>query len=437
MTTKKSKPAELVQITASPVPPLRQSTSEVMSCRLSYVESFIKGNKQPGGLDSARGTQIHQALGQYAAWCATKGVKQDLVAFDKFSEGVGLAAHKILIGVRDSYEVDHQTLFATELPMAMDEDFNPTDIVEALDGIIQGSGKPAAYQGTLDTLYAFREEYKINIDDFKSHMRPYDPSDTLQGKMYCLLAFQHFPWVQEIQFRLVFVRYTRLYRTVTYRRSELPQLIEAVRSARIRQNIIHDDYKNGKEIEATAGNHCWWCSMLSDASCPIGKYNAAMQLTMPQRLNFALWYANFSRANNAVMKDYVQATEKSIVTKDGNDKFYRYGSEKKESSVYPLFKKTANGLEKDNQGNYVLPIIDLLLDHAYAFSDDVDWMGNLFISGSKLEGYLKPKKKRVLVHQAISDAADKVTKVSLRISKPLDAEPTSDDADDEDKDGEF
>lgn len=414
---------KLVQIE---VPPLRQSTAEVMSCRLSYVESYIKGRKQPGGLDSARGTQIHQALGQYAAWCATKGVKQDLFAFDKFSEGVGLAAHKILVGVRESYDVDHQHLFATELPMSLDEDFNPTDVEESLAGIIQSSGKPAWYQGTLDTLYAYRDEDKINIDDFKSHSRPYSPEETLQGKMYCLLAFLHFPWVQEIQFRLVFVRYTRVYRSVVYKRSDVPQLIESVLSSRIRQQMIHDDYKNGKDIEATAGTHCWWCSMLSDASCPIGQYNAAMQLTMQQRLNFALWYGNFSRANSAVMKDYVQATGKAIVTKDSNEKFYKYGPEEKESNVYPVFKKTSDGLAKDNLGSYEMPIVELLLDHAYAYPEDIEWMGNLSISATKLESYLKTK-KRAVTHQAITDTADKVTKVSLRVSKPLDAEPTDED----------
>jgi hypothetical protein len=135
------------------------------------------------------------------------------------------------------------------------------------------------------------------------------------------------------------------------------------------------------------------------------------------------------------MKDYVQASGNPIVAKDGNEKFYRYGPEEKESNVYPVFKKTAEGLEKNNQGNYVLPIIDLLLDHAYSQPEDVDWLGNITISATKLEPYLKTK-KRVNVHQAISDTVDKVTKVSLRISKPMDAEPIDED-DEEDQEEEF
>src|ERR1700677_2588296 len=116
----------LVQIDLSDVPPLRQSTAEVMGCRTSYVETFIKGRKSPGGLESARGIQVHNALGRYASYCATEQVSQDLAAFQRFTEGVGLAAHKILAGVRDSYEVDYKTLFATELMMSLDENFQPT-----------------------------------------------------------------------------------------------------------------------------------------------------------------------------------------------------------------------------------------------------------------------------------------------------------------------
>jgi hypothetical protein len=426
---------ELIQITTDDMPPLRQSTAEVMNCRLSYVETFIKGRKQPGGLDSARGTQIHNALGRYASWCASKQLGQDLEAFDRLSRGVGLAAHKILAGVRESYEVDWRHLFATELMMSLDENFQPTDVVESLEGVVGDSGEEPAYQGTLDTLYVFREEHRINIDDFKSHVRPYDPGDTLQGKMYCLMTFQHFPWVQEIRFRLVFVRYHRLYREIIYKRSDVPQLIDAIRSSRNRQKMIHEDYDNNQEIEATAGTHCFWCALLSDASCPIGQYNSAMQLTMQQRMNFALWYSQFSRVNNAVMKDYVQATGRAIVTKDGNNKFYKFGPEEKESKLYPVFRKTVDGLEKDNQGNFTMPIIDLLLDHAYSDPEDIEWLGNLSISGTKLEGALKAK-KRAITHQAISDAADKVTKVSMRISKPLDQEPADNDDDDEPEDEE-
>ncbi len=58
---------ELVQIQLDDMPPLRQSTAETMSCPLFYVESKIRGNEQPGGMESARGTQVHDVHAKYAS----------------------------------------------------------------------------------------------------------------------------------------------------------------------------------------------------------------------------------------------------------------------------------------------------------------------------------------------------------------------------------
>ena len=244
--------SELVQIEA-----LHQSTEQVMSCPVFYVEAFPKGRKQPGGLESARGVQVHHVGSEYASWCAKKSVAQDLEAFDRFALGAGPSASKILIGMRDSYLVDYKHLLATELTMRLDEDLNPTDTVDALEGIAGDSGLPAAYEGILDALYVYREEAKINIDDLKTHPQPFDPKDTLQGPMYAVFCFRHFPWVREIKFKLIFVRYNNLFREVTYTREDLPFLVEMVRAARARQKMLHTMYAAGEELEAVPGNHCF------------------------------------------------------------------------------------------------------------------------------------------------------------------------------------
>ena len=78
---------ELVQIQKSSIPPLRQSTSDVMACPRFYSEVFIKGNKPPGGLEAARGTEIHEAMASYLSHCARKSIGMDLDAFEIFSLG--------------------------------------------------------------------------------------------------------------------------------------------------------------------------------------------------------------------------------------------------------------------------------------------------------------------------------------------------------------
>lgn len=426
---------DLIQVELQDIPPLRQSTVEVMSCPVFYVESQIKRRPQPGGIESARGTQFHHAASRYTSYCAVKGVSQDLEAFDRFTEGVGHAAHKILVGMRESYTVDFTHLLATELSMALDDNFQPTDVVEAIEGTVGDSGEPSAYQGTPDAVYAFREQFLIQIDDFKTHPRPFEPAETLQGKMYSLFMFQHFPWVQEVRFRLIFVRYRNLFREVTYTRADVPAMIEVVRSARARQRMIHDMVEAGEAIEAIPGSHCQYCPLLSNRRCPISEFNPAMQLSYEDRLKFAIWYKVFSASNTKVLRERVDATGRSVFLKDYNGKIYKFGPEEKNSKVYPLFKGDGKTLEVDHRGKPLMPIIDLLMDHFDTFPDDVGWMSKLEISGTKLKSYLGTK-KRVLLDQAVSDSADDVTKVKMTVSKPLDAMPDEDEEFDEDGDDE-
>lgn len=409
----------LVQIE---IPPWHQSVELLTSCPQLYVESVIKSNPQPGGLDSMRGTEVHRVGAVYVHYCAQKRVASDLAEFDKLAAGVGPLAARILGGMRDSYNVDFAHVLATELTLSVDEHFQPTDIVEAIAGTCSDSGEKPMIVGTLDAAYAFIDEGLMRVDDLKTHLHPFDPGDKLQGKTYSALVFLHFPWVQRVIFRLIFVRYRKVIREVEYDRGQLPDLIAAVQAGRNRQKKIHADYEAGNEIDALSGNHCWYCPLLSNAKCPIAAYNPNMQLTMSQRLNFNLFYRQFSRANNLAMKGYVQEKGRPIVVKDGNGKVYTYGPVETESEVYPVFKFNSNGMEFRDPANPVLPIIDLLIDYAADNPGDSQWMRNLTISSTSIKRYLKTN-KRAFLDQAVEDTVEKVTKTPLRVSKPLDAVP--------------
>jgi len=415
----KKKSTDLVQITKSPIPPLRQSTQTTMACPRFYVESFIKGNKSPSGLDAARGTEIHKTMAAYLSHCARKQLKMDLDTFEKFSRGAGPQAYKILSGLRDGYVCDFDHLFATEISMALDENLHPTDLIPELEGICKDSGRPAFYQGTLDGVYVFREEKRILIDDFKSHMKPFD-ADTEQSKEYATFIFQHFDWVQEVEFRLTFVRYRNLSRSVKYTREEVPVLIETLKAARARQETLHVKYDAGEEIEAISGANCIYCPLLSNRACPIADWNPQLQLDPVDRLKYHLWYSAFSKVNNAALKDYVDGTGKKVVLRDYNGKCYSYGPTETESDVYPLFQATADGIATDREGNPSLPIVSLLMDYAHSTPGDTGWFGKLSISGTELKSKLKAK-SRAFLHQAITDTAEKVTKVKMKVSKPLDS----------------
>ena len=78
-----------------------------------------------------------------------------------------------------------------------------------------------------------------------------------------------------------------------------------------------------------------------------------------------------------------------------------------------------------------MPIVSLLLDKTLVPPDDREWLGKLVISSTKLDSPLKSK-KRVLAHQVITDAAEKVPKVRFE-AKPIDEIP---DEEPEDEEGE-
>jgi hypothetical protein len=425
----------LVQIDKTPIPPWHQSTEFLTSCPTLYVETAIKGKGQPGGMDSARGNEVHRAGAAYAAYCALKGISSDLQAFDEFAAGAGPLAARILAGMRDSYEVDYRHLLATELTLSLDEKFRPTDIPEQLAFPFEENDAEAVVVGTLDALYSFPEQAAMRIDDLKTHPRPFDPNEKLQGKTYALMVFLHFPLVERVEFRLIFVRYRNVTRSVEFTRDMIPDLMAAVSSARERQIKIHTDYAAGKTMEALAGNHCWYCPLMSNGACPIAEYNAQMQLTPAERLNFNLWYGVFSKINNAAMKSYIQETGRPVVLKDFNGKCYTYGPVEKESEVYPVFQFGTNGMEFITAASPVMPIIDLLIDYACDNQADSEWMKNVVISSTSLKKYLKAN-KRSFLDQAIEDTATKVTKTPLRVSKPLDAVPEEPEWDEEEFDDE-
>ncbi len=420
---RKAKQTDLVQIQRNPIPAWHQSLEPVTSCPTFYVAAEIQGKKQPGGLDSARGKQVHKTGASYASWCAHKEVEMDLEAFDRFTAGAGPAAAKILAGMRDSYRVDFRNLLATEITMSLDENLQPTNIAKAIEGIVVDSGLPPAFVGTLDALYMYRQDLKAFIDDLKTHFIPYEPEETLQAKMYALLVFLHFPWVMEVRFRLIFVRYKDLKKDVTYMRSDVPSLTEAIKSARALQIMIHEEYDSGKKIEAIGGPQCVYCPLLSNRSCPVAEYNSNMQLTMEERVSFKLWYESFNRINNAALKDYVQGSGRKVILKNHNGKHFVFGPEESESTIYPVFQATADGILTDKDNNPIMPIVSLLLDTTLIPLEDRGWLGKLVISSSAMDSALKKAKKRVLAHHAITDAAEHITKVRMKVSKPLDTLP--------------
>jgi hypothetical protein len=72
-------------------------------------------------------------------------------------------AARILSDMRDSFEVDHEHVLATELNMSLDERFRPTRVADAIAGTCLDSKDEPVVVGTLDALYSFPEEGMMRI----------------------------------------------------------------------------------------------------------------------------------------------------------------------------------------------------------------------------------------------------------------------------------
>ena len=135
---KKKEPAKqfgnLVQIDPRIVPPTHQSSESLLGCKKNYATQAIEGRRNPGGIESARGTEIHRTMSLYLSHCGRMERAIDLAAFDEFAKGAGVEASRILVGVRDSYQTDFSHLLATEIVMKMDENFQPVQVSPLIGG---------------------------------------------------------------------------------------------------------------------------------------------------------------------------------------------------------------------------------------------------------------------------------------------------------------
>lgn len=409
-------------------PPLTQTLAGQMACEYGYKLVQIDGLKTPNAGPSYRGTDIHAVLAPYALHCAQKRVPADFMYLDSLCSSLGDEAAQILESCRDNITIDHQNLFAVEVLMGLDRDFQPTYAINH-DGEIlppnpiwnfesQPTAFPA-YCGILDVIYIMPGGRVARIVDWKSHPRPFE-ADTIQGKLYSLLLFMHMPELQEIEFGLRFVRYANKVTTHKYFRSDVPQMMEDVRRIRNRQKEIHLKVKEGGELRVHGGAHCCYCPCALDPigiPCPNGALNPMLK-SPAEMLNWMLSTEVQLRQVKDALKQFVDGTEQSVVSTDANGKHYTYGPVAREKITYPLF-------EGSLEDGFNMAILDKLLDWANDKDNRKDltprkgsnpWLCNLRIGATELNRYLNANKREIL-HNSIRDLAIVETVTQLKVTR--------------------
>jgi PD-(D/E)XK nuclease superfamily protein len=287
------------------IPPLSQSRYGDMACEALYDRKHIQCARLGESEAAARGTEIHQVLATYINHLVGTRRATDLELFDALVRGAGTEAREVLEKFRDNHAFDPEKILATELHIALDENFLPIEHPN-------DEGQIAEYEGTLD-LVMIHSLIEAEIDDWKSYYQVID-ADTFQSKFYPLLLMCLNPSLESVKFVLEFVRYAAS-RSVEYTRKDLPWLKELAQRERARQRKLHG-LKRSRKLKTSPGRHCTWCPLLLNG-CPVAETNPYARMTAEGRLRFAIWLQEAEKQNTRVLKD-LMVERGPIRYRDGN-----------------------------------------------------------------------------------------------------------------------
>jgi hypothetical protein len=295
-----------------------------MACETLYVRKHVQCARLGESAPAARGIEIHQVLATYINQLVRTTHTTDLELFDALMRGAGTEAREVLQKFRDNHAFDPEKILATELHIALDDNFVPIEHPG-------DDGQIADYEGTLD-LVMLHSLTEAEIDDWKSYYQVID-ADTFQSKFYPLLLMCLNPSLERVKFVLEFVRYG-VSRCAEYTPKDLPWLKELARRERARQTKLHELVSSGdRDMKVSPGRHCTWCPLLLNG-CPVAETNPYGQMTPEQRLRFALWLQEAEKQNTRVLKE-LMVEQGPIRYRDENESEYVAGFVPTEKRFYP------------------------------------------------------------------------------------------------------
>lgn len=377
--------AQLTQI--GTMPPLSQSKFEDMACSALYLARHIEGRKSDSE-PARRGHEIHEAIAEYVEHLVRTRRKTDYEKLAELAASCGDEAREILQRFSESWFIDPETVFGTEVYIAAVSD--ERGIYPVLDkegsrvsreeiGMLRGN----VFEGTLD-LVTLDSPTEATIYDWKSYFQIVD-ADTFQSKLYPLLLFCLNPKLERVRFVLSFVRYGDAQRDVTYTRSDVPKLKKLAERERARQLELHA--YPGTDWKATPGRHCVWCPLMAGNECPVARTNPYATMKAEERVAFAIWLSAAKKENDRVLKS-LMVEGGPISYQDANGTAYLAEFAGVVKKFYPL--PTAG------------PIIH---EYATQHEDDSAFIEKLTVGG--LSSPLKAKKRAELVEHLAAIAEER------------------------------
>ncbi len=380
---------------ASTIPPLSQSRQADMACQCLYIRKHVIGGPMAESQAAARGIEVHHVLATYINHLVRTKLSTDLELLGRLISGAGSDVQQALERFRDNHAFNPEQVLATELHIALDEDFNPMlDTAPDKEYCETDSAPSAAYEGTLD-LVLLDSVTEAEIDDWKSYYQIVDP-DTFQSKFYPLLLMCLNPSIRRVKFVLEFIRYGAS-RSVEYTRRDLPWLKELAERERKRQRRLHGiPGQSAESLKASPGRHCTWCPLLLNG-CPVSGTNPYGQMTPEERTRFALWLQEAEKQNTKVLRD-LMVERGPVRYRDENQNEYIADFVSVQKKSYP-YEGTA-------------PVLDEWLE---MHPEDKGFAKRLTVSGLSLP--LKAEKRSELVEK-LGEVADIRVDTELKIGRP-------------------
>src|SRR5579864_8377156 len=119
----KALPMREIERKQKSIPPLSQSRYGDMGCETLYVCKHVQGARVGESEPATRGIEIHQVLASYIDHLVKTRRAKDLEVFDALTKGAGDEAREVLEKFRDNHSFDPEKILATELHIALDENF--------------------------------------------------------------------------------------------------------------------------------------------------------------------------------------------------------------------------------------------------------------------------------------------------------------------------
>jgi len=123
----KALPMHEIERKQKSIPPLSQSRYGDMACETLYVCKHVQCTRLGESEAAARGTEIHQVLAAYINHLVRTRRARDLEVFDALARDACAEAGDVLEKFRGNNAFDPEKILATELHIALDENFLPIE----------------------------------------------------------------------------------------------------------------------------------------------------------------------------------------------------------------------------------------------------------------------------------------------------------------------